>query len=277
MIDPIKAFIKKHTKYYQNYYISAPDPDPISYQESSDAARKQLVDASNKATGDFMGEAVEAETELAPIFNQYKDIRSDLRAEIQKVLVTKASDIQTKWLDCTGKRTAIQTNATLLQPYLKEAQSTEVSQIIAQLDQLFVSDKVGGVDDVQRSLKVSDYYANMSYIKMIQVNSSWNNLDAVLVYIQDQIPALQDSMNKVQGGVVSDMQADTQARLSAIQTAYTATKAATTDGTQLKTLTTTMDPQIAAATGANATDLPSSIALQKNITAIENQLKTFSM
>ena len=112
---------------------------------------------------------------------------------------------------------------------------------------------------------------------MIQVNSSWNNLDAVLVYIQDQIPGLQDSMNNVQASTVSDMQADIQARLGAIQTAYTATKAATTDGTQLKTLTTTMDPQITAVTGANAADLPSCIALQKNITAIENQLKTFSM
>jgi len=277
LIDPIKAFIKKYESYYGNYAMNANAPDPTTYQRAMDDELKKIVDASNKTVGGLIAEAVEAEAELAPIFKEYENIRSDLRVEIQKVLVATATGAQTKWLDCTGKRTAIQTNATLLQQYLTEAQTTQVAEVTAQLDQLFTSDKLSGIDDIQRSLKISDYYASMSYIKMIQVNTNWNNVDAVLVYIQDQIPALQDTMNKIQAETVSTMQADIQTGISAIQKAYDAKKAVTTDGTQLKTLMNTMDPQIADVTGTTATDLPSSIQLKRNITAIENQLKTISI
>lgn len=270
--DPMKAFIEKYKKYYQDYDISANVPEPSTYERSSEAELKSIVDASNAATNSLIAGAVDAEEALMPIFNEYKGIRSDLRVEIQKVLDETARDIQAKWIDCTGKRTAIQTNLKLLDPYLNESQIERKNKIIVDMDNLFASDKLSAVDEVQRSLKVSDYYVNMNYIKMVEINTRWGELMSFIKYINDNLTAPQDSMESLQREVTSKLSEEIKSGRDEIESQYNTVKAGITDGSKLKDLTNMMDPLIAAMGAKNATDLPSAIELMRSIKDIQQKL-----
>lgn len=272
MIEPIRGFITKYADYYKKYNVNANAPDPSSYQRTDEAGLKQIVDDSNKVTNNLIAEAMEAEGELAPIFNEYKSIRSDLKGEIQKVLEALAKDIQAKWLDCTGKRTAIQTKLKLMEPYFDSTQAGDANKIIVKMDDLFTSDKLAAIDDIQRSTKVPDYYGNMNYIKMIETHTNWGDVQAVLIFIQDQIQGLQSSMDTIQTGVVQSLAQTIQTGRDKIQTTYTKVKSGMADGSKLKDLTGTMDPLISSMEAVTATDLPSSIGLIQNIKNIQAQL-----
>jgi hypothetical protein len=218
--------------------------------------------------------AIEAEAMLEPIFKEYNNIRSDLRIEIQKILNTTATGVQGKWLDCTGKRTAIQTNITLLQPYLNEEQVTRVNKMNRDIEGLFSSDKLASIDEVQRSLKLSDYYANINYLKMLEMNTNWLYTSSVLLNIQDNLTNIQSEMESLQSDVLVNIQKMIQTGRDEIKALYDIKKERASDGASLKELTSIMDPKISQILEHASTDIPTSITLLNKITSLKNELKT---
>lgn len=276
MIEPMKAFTAENGPYYTKYDIDANVPELNEYQKALNTDLKKTVDASNKTTNEYMAAAVELEGKLQPIFKEYENIRSDLRVEIQKALVELASEIQKDWLDSTGKKTAIQTNMTLLQPYLSESQTTQIADMNVKLDTLFSNDRLSGITDIQRSLGTSDYYANFSYIKMLDIHETWKFLLDTLKIINSDISNIQNSMTGLQNDILNTLQEKIKGARSNIDSTYAQLKTSVTDGTKLKDITTTMDPQIQSQSEKATSDIPSCIAVLKQISEIESQLKKYS-
>ena len=140
------------------------------------------------------------------------------------------------------------------------------------MDNLFASDKLSAVDEVQRSLKVSDYYVNMNYIKMVEINTRWGELMSFIKYINNNLTAPQDSMESLQREVTSKLSEEIKSGRDDIESQYNTVKAGITDGSKLKDLTNMMDPLIAAMGAKNATDLPSAIELMRSIKDIQQKL-----
>lgn len=276
LIEPINSHIEKYKDFYTSFDINANAPDPSTYQISDEKALQKIVDESDKTTNEHIMNAVDSEKSLKPIFEEYENIRSDLRVEIQKILEKKARDIQEKWLENTGKRDAIKTNILLLQPYFNEDQTTKVNQINTDLDQLFLSDKLSTIDTIQQSLKVPDYYINMNYLKMIEINTNWDDIYPTLKSISDKIASIQSTMETLQNEVLDNMQETIKTGKNDIVTGYSALKAEISDGAILKTITLKMDPRISEIMGAKSEDIPSSITLLKSISDLKNELKTSS-
>jgi capsule polysaccharide export protein KpsE/RkpR len=196
--------------------------------------------------------------------------------EIQKVLATQASEIQKEWLDSTGKKTAIQTNIAVLQPYLSESQTTQMAEMSAKLDNLFLKDGLSTMGDIQRSLNTSDYYANLTYIKMLEIHESWKLLLDILKNIQTEISTLQASMETVQNAVLDVLHEKVKVGRENIDSAYGRLKTSVTDGTKLKDITMTIDPQIQSLSEKTTTDIPACIVVLKQTSEIESQLKKYS-
>jgi hypothetical protein len=276
MIEPMKAFITENKVYYTKYDIDANVPELNEYQKALNTDLKKTVDASNKTTNDYLAAALDMEAKLQPIFKEYENIRSDLRVEIQKVLKSVALEIQTEWLDCTGKKTAIQTNITLLQPYLSEGQTAETTDTNVKLDNLFSNDRLSGITDIQRSLSASDYYTNFSYIKMLDTYENWKFILDMLKVINSDISNIQKSMIALQNDILNTLQEKIKGARSNIDSTYAQLKTSVTDGTKLKDITTTMDPQIQSQSEKGTSDIPSCIAVLKQASEIETQLKKYS-
>jgi hypothetical protein len=152
--DQIENFIKEKKNIFQEYNITANAPEPETYQIADEQKLKKIVEESDKTTKEHILKAMDAELMLDPIFKEYKNIRSDLRVEIQKRLNVTASSIQEKWLDCTGKRTAIQTNINLLQPYFKDLSAA--NEINREIDNLFSLDEISSIEESGKSLQIQD-------------------------------------------------------------------------------------------------------------------------
>ena len=274
IVEPMKTFIEKNKDLYTNYDIIVNPPDPQSLQREDEEGLKKIVEESDKRTNEHILAVVDAEVILEPIFKEYDNVRSDLRIEIQKILNTTATDIQGKWLDCTGKRTAIQTNITLLQPYLTEEQMTRVNKINRDVEGLFSSDKLATIDEIQRSLKVSDYYANINYLKMLEMNTNWSYTSSMLSIIQNNLSNIQSDMESLQSDVLVTIQKTIQTGRDEIKTLYDTKKGRTSDGASLKNLTMTMDPKILQVLEQQTTDISTSIGLLNKMTSLKNELKT---
>jgi hypothetical protein len=277
LVAPMKALLDPtFTEYYKKYDIDANVPEFNEYQKLMTTDLKKILDASNKTTNEHVATAIEMEAKLQPIFKEYESIRSDLRAEIQKVLTTLASEIQKEWLDSTGKRTAIQTNIAVLQPYLSESQITQTAEMSAKLDNLFLKDALSTMGDIQRSLNTSDYYANFSYIKMLEIHESWKLLLDTLKNIRAEISTLRTSMENVQNAVLDVLHEKVKVGRENIDSVYSRLKTSVTDGTKLKDITMTIDPQIQSLSEKTTTDIPACIVVLKQISEIESQLKKYS-
>lgn len=276
MIEPVKAFTAEHGTYYTKYDIDANVPELNEYQKALSTDLRKTVDASNKATNEYVATAIELEGKVQPIFKEYENIRSDLRVEIQKAVTELASEIQKEWLDSTGKKTAIQTNTALLQPYLSESQTTQITDMNVKLDNLFSNDRLSTITDIQRSLSTSDYYANFSYIKMLDIYENWNFLVGILKNINSEISNIQNSMTSIQNDILSTLQDKIQRARSDIDSMYAQLKTSITDGTKRKDIMTTMDPQIQSLSEKETTDMPSCIVTLKQISEIDSQLKKYS-
>ena len=277
LTDPMKAFINKYGKYYTKYDISAPSPAPATYELSNTDRLKEIIDESNKTVDDLIVEALDGETELAPIFKEYISISSDLRTEIQPVLVKQAGDIQAKWVDSTGERTAIQTNLKLLEPYLQGDQVARAAKIGTDMDALFTSDKLSDIDDIQHSLKVSDYYAKMNYMKMIETTATWNNTSSYLGFLSNEMSNIQESMKTLSSDIKNVLAANIQTSRNDLQKQITTTKAAITDGAKLKEFSDTIDPLVLKMMAKTPTDIPSTIEITGNITDIKKRLKDYAV
>lgn len=276
LIEPMNSHIEKYKEFYTSYDINANAPDPLTYQTADEKALQKIVDESDKTTNEHIAKAVDSENSLKPIFEEYENIRSDLRVEIQKILEKKARDIQEKWLENTGKRDAIKTNILLLQSYFNEDQITKINQVNADLDQIFSTDKLSAIDSIQQSLKVPDYYTNMNYLKMIEVSTKWDDVLGEINIIADKIASVQSTMETIQKDALSNMQESIKTGKNDIVAAYTTLKEEISDGAILKTLTSKMDPRISEIMEEKSEDIPSSITLLKSISDLKNELKTSS-
>ena len=274
IIDPMKTFIEKNKGFYTKYDIVIEPPEPEMLQKESEEALQKIVEVSDNLTNEHILAAVEAEGMLEPILKEYKNVRADLHVEIEKILHTTASSIQAKWLDCTGKRTAIQTNIALLQPYLNESQTTRVNKMNKDMEDLFSSDKLSPVDEVQRSLKVPDYYANINYLKMLEMNTSWSYTSSLLTNIQDNLSNLQSDMGPLQTEVLANMQTTIKTGRDEIKALYDTKKTGTSDAASLKSLTSSMDPKVSQIMEQSSADIPTSISLMNKISSLKNELKT---
>jgi hypothetical protein len=205
-----------------------------------------------------------------------KDIKMDLYEEIKTWLNKNAKEIHDKWLDCSGKKTAIQTNITLLQPHLNESQTSEINRIVADLENLFSSDKLSGIDDIQRSLKAPDYYKNDSYITMIQLNTNRKYISSVINNIHQNLASIQSNMEKIQAEILSTMKETNSRDIDGIHTEYNKIKGEISDGAKLKEFIVVMDPKIAKIVEKSSADIPSSISLFKAISELKTELKTYS-
>jgi len=275
--DPMKAFIDKYGKYYTKYDISGLSPAPSTYELYNADKLKEIVDASNRHVDGLIAEALDGEAELAPIFKEYKLISSDLRTEIQPVLVKQATDIQAKWVDSTGERTAMQTNLKLLEPYLQGDQVTRAAKIGTDMDALFTSDKLSDIDDIQHSLKVPDYYANMNYMKMIETAAVWNNTSSYLGFLSNEMSNIQESMKTLSSDITNVLSANIQTSRDDLQKEITATKAAITDGAKLKDFGDTIDPLLLKMMAKTPIDIPSTIEITGSITDIKRRLKDYAV
>ena len=276
LIEPMKTFIKENGHYYTIYDINANVPELNEYQKLLNTDLKRVMDSSNKTTFDHVATAIKLEEELEPIFKNYESIRSDLRLDIQKTLTSLASEIQKEWLDSTGKKTALQTNITLLQPYLDESKMTQVTANNVKLDDLFLNSNLSAITDVQRSLASSDYYANLSYIKMLSVTTTWKDLTELLYNIRSEITNIQESMETIQKSVFVSLKEKIRIRCENIESSYVQIKSSITDSTKLKNILEIMDPQMKSLAEKTNADIPSCIATMTQISEIESQLKKYS-
>ena len=276
LVEPIKAFIDKYKDYYTKYDIRINTPDISKMEITDEKSLKKILEDSDNAVKQHIADAVEIEAKLEPIFKEYKDIKSDLYEEIKLWLNKNAKDIHDKWLECSGKKTAIQTNITLLQGHLNESQTNEINKIITDLENIFSSDKLSGIDDIQRSLKVPDYYKNHNYITMIQLNNDRKYLSSVINNIHENLVPIQSSMEKIQDDILSTMKQTNSKNIEEINTEYNKIKGEISDGAKLKELIVIMDPKIAKILEKSSTDIPSSISLLKAISELKAELKTYS-
>ena len=274
IIDPMKAFIEKNRGFYTKYDIIVNPPEPETLQKESEEALQKIVEVSDKLTNEHILAAIEAEALLEPILKEYKNVRVDLHTEVEKILNITASSVQAKWLDCTGKRTAIQTNIALLQPYLNESQTTRVNKMNKDMEDLFSSDKLSPVDEVQRSLKVPDYYANTNYLKMLETNTSWSYTSSLLTNIQDNLSNVQSDMEPLQIEVLANMQTTIKTGRDEIKALYDTKKTGTSDAASLKSLTSSLDPKVSQIMEQSSADIPTSISLINKISSLKNELKT---
>jgi len=217
---------------------------------------------------------MDAELMLDPIFKEYKNIRSDLRVEIQKRLNATASSIQEKWLDCTGKRTAIQTNINLLQPYFKDLSAA--NEINREIDNLFSLDEISSIEESGKSLQIPDYYANTNYFKMLKINTRWTYTLLKLTNIQDNLLEIQKKMVTLEGTTLTDMQETITKRRNNIQAQYNDKKGKISDGTELKNFISYMEPKVIQIMSQSSTDIPASITLLNKMSSLETELKTSS-
>ena len=108
------------------------------------------------------------ESDVSPILKAYDSIRSDLRAEYRKNLITNNQTIQTKWIHITSKRTAIQTLLTHKPDSSKEYELEKLFEIEPKVNKMIINDL--------------SYYDTISYFKMREIK---NSQDAFLMELED--------------------------------------------------------------------------------------------
>jgi predicted transcriptional regulator len=142
------------------------------------------------------------------------------------------------------------------------------------MDDLFSSDKLSVVDEIQRSLKVPDYYANINYLKMLEMNTNWTYTSSLLTNIQDNLTNVQSDMGPLQTEVLANMQTSIKTGRDEIKALYDTKKSGASDAASLKTLTSSMDPRVSQIMEETSADIPTSITLINKITGLKAQLKT---
>jgi hypothetical protein len=121
------------------------------------------------------------ESDISPILKAYDSIRSDLRAEYRKNLTANNQMIQTKWIDITSKRTAIQTILTHKPDTAKEYQLEKLFEIEPKVNKILINDP--------------SFYDTISYFKMREIKDSQ---DAFLMELEDT----NEKINKISKEIV---------------------------------------------------------------------------
>uniref|UniRef100_A0A6C0K666 Uncharacterized protein n=1 Tax=viral metagenome TaxID=1070528 RepID=A0A6C0K666_9ZZZZ len=276
IMEQLEIFIEKYENFYTEININANTILSTDTLNRLNMDINKRVDASNKTTNEHIAKAVDAEAELKPIFDEYEKIRSDIRFEIQKVLNTLATENQSLWLDSTGKRTAFQTTFALLQPYLNDIQLAKIKDNITKMDELFSNNSLSNMDTVQRSLKVSDFYTNISYINMLKIYDTWTIMNEHLKTINYFLSEIQTSMDQIQKETLSTLQSIIQTKNNTINEEYTKLKTSSINGSELKDITSIIDTQITKLAENRDEDIPKCISALKIISEIETQLKKYS-
>lgn len=105
LLTPIEALKNK----YRASFFEDKTPLPEIPKQQSLAQMREIVDRLSKTLSTTTQQLLAFESELAPILKAYENIRVALRAELRKKLEENRQKIQDKWIELTGKRTAIQT------------------------------------------------------------------------------------------------------------------------------------------------------------------------
>ena len=105
LLTPIEALKNK----YRASFFEDKTPLPEMPKQQSLAQIREVVDGLSKTLTTSTQQLLAFESELAPILKAYESIRVALRAELRKKLEENRQKIQDKWIELTGKRTAMQT------------------------------------------------------------------------------------------------------------------------------------------------------------------------
>jgi hypothetical protein len=267
LVDPIKKFTDKFKAYYTNYDIRAYDNIDKNNIRETDTAK--ILDASTKKTEAYILEAIGNEGSLGDIFEFYKKIRGDLATEVQPVLNTQATDILQKWTDCKGIQTAIQTELQLFEPYLDDTTNIQANKITADTDTLFSECPVSSIEDIQRSSKQADYYANMNHLKMIEIHHSRIKILHSLNKLLVDLRPIQDSLQDLEAEILTKLRRTIETKRAALSENLTQMKEnAAGSAAESKKIADTVQPAVDAALSKNPADIPGCIELLKEINAV---------
>lgn len=103
LLAPIEEIKNKFRASFFEDNMAPPEP-----KQSLDDIRKMVEELGSKMA-QTTAQLLAFESELAPVLKAYESIRATLRADLRAKLEAGAESIKEKWIELTGKRTAMQT------------------------------------------------------------------------------------------------------------------------------------------------------------------------
>ena len=269
IVDPIKAFTDKHRDYYAN--LNIPDPEGIIDERKTDAEMARITENYTKVVNDAKAEAVQKEAELDGIFNNYREISTDIASEIRAVLVTQSAEIQNRWLKCTENRGAIQTKIAVIQPHLETNNMTDANKILADLEEIFNQIPLSKVEEVQQSSKVEDFYSKMNHWKMLELHFRRGELFPSIKGVEDGLDRIEESLGHLEESVFTKLQTALEKSRIELSERLTKVKADATsrsDLDKLKNIQDIFQPKVDAIMSENPSDIAACIRIKKEMDAI---------
>lgn len=273
LIIPIQKFVASHTDFYNVTNDIDSIPTIESLENTPTDNLKTILTQSRVTMDGLVANAITVEAELSPIFENYKKIRSDLRAEFQTMLEDRATRIQQAWTDITGQKTAIQTSVEILQEYFTSDQETTANSILQSMDEIIKPDIFQRVENIQQSVKTPGFYTNIPYIKMGQTVNEWNDLISSLKDTENQLHPIQTQFNTLQSDMLANLQTSIATAKSRINDSIVAAKVKyeNTD-VSLQILENTIQPKVDAMIKQPTDTISDCIAVNTNIQEINNEL-----
>ena len=103
------------------------------------------------------------ETLIEPVLKSYDSIRAELRAELKKTLSSTVNTIYERWVNATGKQTAIQTTLQAMDATLTADQRTIKTNILSNLDKAFNPDLEASIQGLIQGHNSPAVYDSMKY------------------------------------------------------------------------------------------------------------------
>jgi len=109
LLGPTGALKEKHRFLLVGFQGQAYSGAIESFKEMDLNSIQVVLNNMKLKMDETTNQLIEFETDLAPILKAYENIRSDIRGELRLKLLKNNDSIREKWLELTGKRTAMQT------------------------------------------------------------------------------------------------------------------------------------------------------------------------
>jgi len=278
LILPMQAFIKTNGSFYNGPDDTTSIPSTKTLTATKIDELKAILANSETTVNNLIANAIKMEMSLHPIFDNYKKIRSDLRTELQSIIQDQATQIQNLWTNITGQATAIQTNLQILQPYFTPEQKGVADSIGNNIDENMTADILQRVQAVQQSAKIVGFYANTSYIKMIEIQGDRDILLVSLNSLKDKMGGIQGRMESLQGEVLVSLQASVQTSLTALNNSIISAQAKLTgslaDNGNLQIIQTSVQPKADTLNHRVLNTISDCIEVESGIAELRAQIKT---
>jgi len=236
---------------------------------------KTILEKSEETINNLIASAIMMESHLQPIFDNYKKIRSDLRTELQTILQDQATKIQVKWTNITGQITAIQTNIQILQAYITPEERVAADSIINSIDDSVAPNVLQGVQEVSQSTKIVGFYNNISYMKMIKIQGDRENFMIILNSLEARINNIYEDMNKLQGGVLVNLQGSIEKLRTALNNSIISAQMKLSDNNAgLQTIRNSIQPKAEKLTNQDLNTISNCIEVQNGIAELNTQIQT---